>query len=68
MKIKDKEGAVPLKAVEGAVSFKNVTFAYEEGINVLENLSFDVKPGESIALVGPTGAGKSILFQIPALL
>ena len=64
VKIKDKEGAVPLKAVEGAVSFKNVTFAYEEGINVLENLSFDVKPGESIALVGPTGAGKSTIVSL----
>ena len=48
----------------GNVSFENVTFAYEEGKNVLENLSFDVKAGESIALVGPTGAGKSTIVNL----
>ena len=50
--------------IKGDVSFKNVTFAYEEGANVLENLSFDVKAGQSIALVGPTGAGKTTIVNL----
>ena len=64
VKIHDKEGAEPLGTIEGAVSFKDVTFGYEEGINVLEHVSFDVRPGESIALVGPTGAGKSTIVSL----
>ena len=62
--IDDKESAKDIENVRGAVSFKNVTFGYEEGINVLENVSFDVKPGESVALVGPTGAGKSTIVSL----
>ena len=62
--ISDKEGASELGDIEGRVSFKNVTFGYEEGINVLENVSFDVEPGQSIALVGPTGAGKSTIVSL----
>ena len=48
----------------GNVSFKDVTFGYEKGINVIEHVSFDVKAGESIALVGPTGAGKSTIVSL----
>ena len=62
--IDDKESAKDIENVRGAVSFKNVTFGYEEGIDVLENVSFDVKPGESVALVGPTGAGKSTIVSL----
>ncbi|MBQ1538185.1 MAG: ABC transporter ATP-binding protein [Ruminococcus sp.] len=62
--ISDKEGASELGEIEGRVSFRNVTFGYEEGINVLENVSFDVEPGQSIALVGPTGAGKSTIVSL----
>ena len=62
--IADKEGANEIGEIRGDVSFKNVTFAYEEGVNVLENVSFDVKAGESIALVGPTGAGKSTIVSL----
>lgn len=62
--VDDKEGAGELSDIEGNVSFENVTFAYEEGKNVLENLSFDVKAGESVALVGPTGAGKSTIVNL----
>ena len=62
--VKDAEDAIEMKPIVGAVSFENVTFAYEEGKNVLHNISFDVKPGESVALVGPTGAGKSTIVSL----
>lgn len=62
--IDDKEGAHKMHDIEGNIKFDDVTFAYEEGKNVLENVSFDVKAGESIALVGPTGAGKSTIVSL----
>lgn len=62
--ITDKEGAYELPKIKGSVSFENVTFSYEQDKTVLENISFDVKPGESIALVGPTGAGKSTIVSL----
>lgn len=62
--VDDLPDAYELPEIKGDVSFKNVTFAYEEGKNVLENISFDVKAGESIALVGPTGAGKSTIVNL----
>ncbi len=62
--VTDKEGASTLPEISGQVSFNDVTFAYEEGQNVIEHVSFDVKPGESIALVGPTGAGKSTIVSL----
>lgn len=62
--IADKEGAKDIGEIKGAVRFEDVTFAYEEGKNVLEHVSFEVKPGESIALVGPTGAGKSTIVSL----
>lgn len=62
--IADKEGAEDIGEIKGAVRFEDVTFAYEEGKNVLEHVSFEVKPGESVALVGPTGAGKSTIVSL----
>ena len=62
--ITDKEGAGELGEITGKVSFDDVTFGYEKDINVLEHVSFDVKAGESIALVGPTGAGKSTIVSL----
>ncbi|MBQ8965169.1 ABC transporter ATP-binding protein [Ruminococcus sp.] len=62
--ISDKEGAKELGEITGQVSFEDVTFGYEKDINVLEHISFDVKAGESIALVGPTGAGKSTIVSL----
>lgn len=62
--IDDKEGARKMKDITGNIKFDDVTFSYEEGKNVLENVSFDVKAGESIALVGPTGAGKSTIVSL----
>ena len=62
--IKDAEDATEMKAVKGEVRFENVDFSYDEGKKVLKNVSFTVKPGESIALVGPTGAGKSTIVNL----
>ncbi len=62
--ITDKEGAEDIGQIRGDVSFHDVTFAYEKESNVLEKVSFDVKAGESIALVGPTGAGKSTIVSL----
>ncbi|PZD97149.1 ABC transporter ATP-binding protein [Paenibacillus sambharensis] len=62
--IKDAPGAKELPPVQGRVTFDHVTFGYDAGNHVLENLSFDVKPGESIALVGPTGAGKTTVVNL----
>jgi ATP-binding cassette subfamily B protein len=62
--VKDIEGATEMPAIVGEVSFEDVTFKYEEGPNILEHLSFEVKPGESVALVGPTGAGKTTIVNL----
>lgn len=62
--VDDRPGAADIGEITGQVSFHNVTFGYEDGINVIEHVSFDVQPGESIALVGPTGAGKSTIVSL----
>ena len=53
-----------LPPISGEVRFEDVTFSYEEGVNVLEHMDLRVKAGESIALVGPTGAGKSTVINL----
>ncbi len=50
--------------ITGAVTFDDISFAYEDGIKVLKNVSFNIKPGEMIALVGPTGAGKTTIVNL----
>ncbi len=62
--VDDMPDAVEMPVIKGNVEFKEVTFAYETGPNVLENLSFKAKAGESIALVGPTGAGKTTIVNL----
>ena len=62
--IKDEEGDVSLKNIRGQVDFDNVTFSYEDDINIFENVNLHVKPGETIALVGPTGAGKTTIINL----
>ena len=62
--VDDAPDAATLPEIDGRVDFDKVTFAYEEGINILENMDLHVKAGESIALVGPTGAGKSTIVNL----
>ena len=64
IEIADKKGAEELKDVQGAVDLNDITFAYEEGQNILEHVDLHVKPGETIALVGPTGAGKTTIINM----
>lgn len=53
-----------LESIGGSLSFKNVTFAYNDEEWVLKNISFDVKPGETVAIVGATGAGKTSIINL----
>lgn len=62
--VDNAEDSSEMPEIHGDVRFENVTFAYEDGINILENLSFEVKAGQSIALVGPTGAGKTTIVSL----
>ena len=57
-------GAFALSPVKGRVAFENVSFAYEPDQPVLRQVSFEVQPGQTIAIVGPTGAGKSTLVSL----
>lgn len=62
--VDDKPDVTVLPAITGEVRFEHVNFGYEEGQTVLENLNLHVRAGESIALVGPTGAGKSTVVNL----
>ncbi len=62
--IVDSRHAVELKDVRGEIAFEDVSFGYETGERVLEHISFTVKPGEHIALVGPSGGGKTTLCSL----
>jgi len=62
----DAPDAVEMEAPQGNVRFDNVTFAYAPGVDVLKNVSFEVKAGQKIALVGETGAGKTTIVNLLA--
>ncbi len=64
LEIRNPEGAETLWSVRGEIVFDHVSFAYEDGIPVLKDVSFVCKPGEMLALVGPTGVGKTTLTQL----
>ena len=60
----DKEGAAALSDVKGAIDVENVSFAYDGDLDVLRDVSLNVIPGETIAIVGPSGGGKTTLCQL----
>ena len=62
--IADGPKAAPLARCEGALEFRNVSFRYRDDVPVLDNVSFTAKPGQMIALVGPTGVGKSTIISL----
>ena len=62
--VKDKPDAVALSNVKGAIKVENVSFAYDGDLDVLHDVSIDVAPGETIAIVGPSGGGKTTLCQL----
>jgi len=64
LEIQDSPNAKALVPIRGAVQFENVTFAYEERPPVLEAVSFSIQAGECVALVGPTGAGKTTIINL----
>jgi len=62
--IHDNPGAMPLPQVQGEVRFDHVTFSYDAQVTVLDDVSFTAESGQTIALVGPTGAGKSTVVNL----
>jgi len=62
--VKDAEGAMEMPPIKGDVEFKNVTFSYEDGVEILKKVSFKAKKGQTVAIVGPTGAGKTTIVNL----
>lgn len=62
--LQDKEDAQELQNVKGEISVKNVSFAYDGDLDVLRDVSLEVQPGETVAIVGPSGGGKTTLCQL----
>lgn len=62
--VKDKSDAIQLGKVEGAVSFNHVSFGYDQGFPLLQDVSFDVKPGQLVALIGSSGSGKTTIINL----
>ena len=62
--VKDREDAVEMPPIHGDVAFDHVTFSYEPGVPILKNVSFHANQGQSFAVVGPTGAGKTTLVNL----
>jgi ATP-binding cassette subfamily B protein len=64
--IKNSPHAITMKNVAGHVAYENVSFSYDKDTNILSDISFDIQPGQMIALVGPTGVGKTTVISLLA--
>ena len=62
--VQDAPDAVEMPSIHGDVSFEQVSFSYEPGVRILDNVNFKAKAGDSFAIVGPTGAGKTTLVNL----
>ncbi len=62
--VQDAPDAVEMPPIHGDVSFEQVSFSYEPGVRILDNVNFKAKAGDSFAIVGPTGAGKTTLVNL----
>lgn len=60
----DREDAVSLEAVDGSLKLEHVSFSYQPDVKLLQDLNLEVKPGQKIAIVGPTGCGKTTLINL----
>lgn len=65
---KEKEdihkGLSPARKMKGAIEFKNINFSYEEGLQVLKNINLKIEAGDKVAIIGPTGSGKSTIINL----
>lgn len=64
VKVKDAADAVEIPPIDGTVAFQDVCFSYEDGVQILNKVSFTANPGDTYAIVGPTGAGKSTIVNL----
>lgn len=62
--IKDNDDSIKLDSIRGKVEFTGVSFRYDNGGNILEDINLNLEPGETVALVGPSGGGKSTLCSL----
>lgn len=62
--ITDAENVIEMPPIQGSVDFSHISFSYDDTTKVLNDISFHIKPGETIALVGPTGAGKTTIVNL----
>ena len=62
--IRDSKGAKALEVKKGQIDFKDVSFGYHKGLDVLNGFNLSIKPGERVALIGPSGGGKSTIVKL----